>query len=394
MMRLKYVIHDVAQVIGRWMPKSFKDKIKRPYSFLLNKIFKPKHPKHIPRINYKRFKGVIISLPTIDWNWMLQRPQHIMRNFAKKGYLCFYCTYNQKSLEVSGIKRIEKNLYLCSNPQYLNYIPSPTILITWTLNNECISIFKNPVVVYDIIDTLKIFSCYNKNMEEMHKLLLNKSDIITVTNKLLLNEIKKARKDALYVPNGVDVNDFRVSSKVHFRDIKRIANKGNRIVGYYGALANWLDYDLINFLAKNKPDLEFVFLGCNYDGSIKRLKKSRNVHYLGLKKYSDLKHYLSFFDVAILPFKINEITLSSSPLKIFEYMAGGKPVVSTNLPELRSYKSVLLSKNKTQFLKNIDKSLRLKDDMKYLRLLEKEAKENSWDKRVDLVEKALKKIKK
>ena len=93
----------------------------------------------------------------------------------------------------------------------------------------------------------------------------------------------------------------------------------------------------------------------------------------------------------MIPFVINDITKSTSPVKIFEYMALNIPIVITDLYECRQYKSVLLSKNHTEFLKNLDKGLTLKKDQKYLKLLDVEAKENDWSKKaraiIDLIKK-------
>jgi glycosyltransferase involved in cell wall biosynthesis len=108
-----------------------------------------------------------------------------------------------------------------------------------------------------------------------------------------------------------------------------------------------------------------------------------NLSYLRAKDYHDLPRYLNHFDATIIPFKINKITRATSPLKLFEYMAGGKPIVITDMDECKSYKSVLVSRNKREFLKNLDKAIKLKNNKKYMDLLTKEAKENTWSKRVE-----------
>ena len=107
-----------------------------------------------------------------------------------------------------------------------------------------------------------------------------------------------------------------------------------------------------------------------------------NVHYLGHKNYQILPHYLHGFSVATIPFLINQTTVSTNPIKLFEYMAGKKPIVTTALPECQAYKAVLWSQDQNAYLENLGKALKLSQDKAYLSLLKAEARENSWDKRI------------
>ena len=104
-----------------------------------------------------------------------------------------------------------------------------------------------------------------------------------------------------------------------------------------------------------------------------------------------LKEYAKHADVLTIPFVINNITLATSPVKIFEYMALHKPIVTTDMPECRKYKSVFIGHNHDEFIKKIDEALKLKNDKKYIALLDKEARENDWSKKakaiIDLIAK-------
>ena len=160
---------------------------------------------------------------------------------------------------------------------------------------------------------------------------------------------------------------------------------------YYGALAKWFDYKLIKEIAKtNKYNI--VLFGIKYDESFdENLNNEENIYFMGPRDYKVLKYYAKKADVLTIPFLINNITKATSPVKIFEYMALNKPIVTTDLNECRKYKSVLIAKNHKDFIKKLNEAIKLKKDRKYLALLEKEAKENDWSYKakaiVDLIKK-------
>ena len=106
---------------------------------------------------------------------------------------------------------------------------------------------------------------------------------------------------------------------------------------------------------------------------------------MGPRDYHVLKNYARHADILTIPFKINDITKSTSPVKIFEYMALHKPIVTTDLNECHKYKSVLIAKNHQEFMDNLDSAMKLRNDKKYIQLLDKEAKENDWSKKAEAI---------
>jgi hypothetical protein len=152
-------------------------------------------------------------------------------------------------------------------------------------------------------------------------------------------------------------------------------------------LAKWFDYDLLVQSALARPDYLFVLIGPDYDGSlpISRLSGQPNIFWLGVKNYADLPCYLRYFDAAIIPFIVNEITRSTSPIKLFEYMAGQKPVVTTALVECQKYPAVLVASDPPDFVNKLDKALALRSDPRYLKLLLDTARENTWDARASQI---------
>ena len=139
---------------------------------------------------------------------------------------------------------------------------------------------------------------------------------------------------------------------------------------------------MVKFLAKQRPNYNIVLLGIKYDDSFAKanLHEYSNIFFLGSKNYNVLPNYASHFDVCTIPFLINDITQATSPVKLFEYMALEKPIVTTAMNECKKYKSVMIANNNTEFVELVDKALILnkKRDKNYFDLLDKEALENTW----------------
>ena len=134
-----------------------------------------------------------------------------------------------------------------------------------------------------------------------------------------------------------------------------------------------------------------MLIGPDYDGSAKEaaLDALPNVHLLGPINYSELPKYARHFSVATIPFVVNDITLSTSPIKLFEYMALGVPIVTTALPECRKYRSALIAGSGEEMVERIETALRLRGDPDYARLLAHEAAENAWTAKARLIAEAL-----
>jgi glycosyltransferase involved in cell wall biosynthesis len=232
-------------------------------------------------------------------------------------------------------------------------------------------------------------------MYQGHRHLVKTADLCVATATKLFEEMKAQRPDALLCPNGADYPFF---SSARDRsclpapsDLRQLVETGRPIVGYHGALARWFDYELLWRVSRARPQWQFVLIGPDYDSSLlpSGVTALPNVYWLGSRAYSTLNAYLAYFDVAMIPFKLNQITASTSPIKLFEYMAAGKPVVSTALPECARYPVVLVAKGQEAFVAQLGQALHLRDDPGYLRLLDRTARENSWERRAKQVIAAL-----
>ena len=128
-----------------------------------------------------------------------------------------------------------------------------------------------------------------------------------------------------------------------------------------------------------------VLIGFLYDNEFRKSKVEdiKNVHYLGVVDYKELPLYGQCFNVAIIPFLLNDITESTNPIKLFEYMALNVPIVTTNLRECQKYKSTLIAKNYNEFIEKLDYALKMSKDDEYYTYLKNEALKNIWEKKAE-----------
>jgi len=201
------------------------------------------------------------------------------------------------------------------------------------------------------------------------------------------------RSDALYLPNAVDGDHFRAEGAPFPDDpaIRRLREEGKPIAGYYGALARWFDYELLEKVARLRRDWNFLLIGPDYDGSVAgtALLECPNVTWIGPRPYSTLPGYLRVFDVATIPFRVEPITMATSPLKLYEYFAGGRAVVTSPLPECVAHPEVHAAETADEFAAALDVARRTGADPTSKARLRSVAAANSWRERVRQVEEAL-----
>ena len=331
-------------------------------------------------------KGIVVYPPFIDWTWMRQRPHQLMAQFAKAGYLSLFCSPKRRTDNFQGFVRAAKGLYLCDSLKPLLDIPNCLLLVGWS-GWESVKQFRSPLTIYDYLDDLGVAESWasEEYKLEMHRKLVTYSQVVLSTARRLHAEVKKSRPDALYCPNGVDYEHFHLAAAPPPPpDIADLVAAGRPIIGYYGALARWFDYELLAHAAKTRKDCEFLLIGPNFDGTLgaESALDLPNVRWLGEKKYEELPAYLHYFTVATIPFQINDITKATSPVKLFEYMAGGKPIVTTAIPECCQYSCVLVAHDPAEYVAQLDEAIHRGGSETYLRLLDEEARNNTWENRI------------
>lgn len=339
-------------------------------------------------------KEIIVYLAPVPWNLPLyQRPHHVALNLANSNYLYFYCTNNPVKDNLNGFRKIANSCYLTNQQDILLGLPNKKIIHLYSTDMRDIgeiyerAIKNNDVILYEYIDELhkditgEIPEYVFKNHQKLLKDDIN--CVVIASADKLLSDVKSNRsKNYQLVTNGVDFNHFNKSQNNGIpKEIRNLVEKKRPIIGYFGAFASWFDYELVLKLAVERPNYEILLIGWDYDKSIVKynLDKVPNITVVGPIDYSILPDYSKWFDVSTIPFKINEVTESTSPVKLFEYMAMGKPIVTTNMKECGKYKSVLIGKNHEGFITEIDEALGLRNREEYLNTLKKEALENTWE---------------
>jgi teichuronic acid biosynthesis glycosyltransferase TuaH len=337
-----------------------------------------------------RSKGAVIFLPSVGWGiHLFQRPHHLARVFARLGYVAVFDSSNASYDNVDGFKEIEPNLYLFKGAEaLLHEIPSP-LLWAFTYNFHHADLYpRSALTVYDWIDDLDVFPHDRKLLDRNHERGLREATIVTSVARRLHERALAVRPDALYLPNGVEYERFASSpSRPDDEALSGFLPPGAPVAGYYGALAEWFDYPLLESVSRRKPEWRFVLIGPQYDASLpgQPVLKRPNVRWLGPRDYLTLPGYLGLFDVATIPFRINNITLATSPLKLYEYFAGGKPVVTTPMPECQAYPEVLVAETPEQFAASLERALERGRDPAFRARLRVLGRENSWEARVRAV---------
>lgn len=327
-------------------------------------------------------KGVVVFLPTIEWYiHLFQRPQQLAQAFSRLGYTVIYDNSKQSP---PGWDEIEPRLFLYNGPQEaLHELPDPLIWAI-TYNWEQASRYPEGTrTVYDWIDEIEVFDGHDLNrLRRLHSLGLADAGMITASARSLLERASQPRPDAVYLPNAVEFEhfaDWRVSSPAH-PVLQRLLADGRPIAGYYGAIARWLDYDLLTEVAETRDDWSFLLIGPPYDRSTRHrpLFNLPNVEWIAAQPYGDLPRWLQCFDVAMIPFAVNEITRSTSPLKLFEYFAGGKPVVCSEMPEVVAFPEVRSYSDAAGMSGALDLALADSKNPEFRDTLRRRGEENSW----------------
>lgn len=381
----------------------------------------------------------IVWISTQDWDDVWTRKQRFALYLAEKGYRIWYIEgqlhwfgflLNKELRKFKRIfnflnkpKEIIKNLFVVTPP-----LTIPGQMMSKTINriNKLFLIYqvkkilkKHKIKKYylwvyppdsiHLINSLKyeklIFDCVDdwskfrglvskKTMENYMNDLFSTADLVVVTHDELYRKANKYTEKIVLIPNGVETNHFDLS-KIDDGDIPEdVKDIIGPKIGFIGSVARWIDYNLLHFIASSRPNWSIILIGSVSNRiKIDNIRQQKNIHLLGRKPYNDLPKYMKAFDVCINPFIVDELSNSVDPLKIYEYLATGKPIVSVNMPAVSRFKELIdIANDKNEFLKCIEKNI-LNNNQENIRMKRiQKANAHSWGNRYQQLYNAIQKF--
>lgn len=350
------------------------------------------------------FPTNLICFSHLRWDFVYQRPQHLLSRFAKSLNVYFveepvydcegdpYISFSKRDDKLwVGVPHLRAGLSKAEEYDLLDD------LLDKFLNNEDLSRFifwyytpmamsfteyYHPrLTVYDCMDELSHFKFAPPELKLLERKLFEKADLV-FTGGNSLYEFKKNHHDNIHpFPSSIEREHFETARTTKAEPDDQKAISGVKL-GFYGVLDERFDTKLIDKIAALRPDWQLILLGPVVKIDPAELPKRENIHYLGAKSYQELPAYLSGWDVALLPFQLNEATRFISPTKTPEYLAAGCPVVSTAIRDVvNPYGNlglVEIADNAKSFIAAIEKLLKL-DKKQWLPEVDRFLSQNSWN---------------
>jgi glycosyltransferase involved in cell wall biosynthesis len=242
------------------------------------------------------------------------------------------------------------------------------------------------LVVYYCTDEFSQFSYLDsERITRWETDLCRRADVVFTTANPLLEKRRPHNAETHLSLHGVDHQHFaralREDTKVAV-EVAGLAESGRPVLGFFGLIHDWIDLDLIAFVAEQRPNWDIVLIG-KPAVDVSRLHRFPNIKLLGRRPYADLPQYCKAFSVGLLPFTINELTRNVNPIKMREYLSAGLPVVSTDLPEVRSQRELCrVASNREEFLKACEQAIAGDNEVERRRRSEAMKKE-TWEAKVD-----------
>lgn len=293
----------------------------------------------------------IIYPPTIEWEGgaVYQRPQQLLSAFAKLGHRAIFVEYGRSEgtdirsgVELSGVNSVPLKM------------DGPTVLwVTHPPHYRLKEQWNADLIVFDYIDeAVEEFAVWHN--DDLNA-AIQAADLVTVVSKRLyeLISVQYPGKTVVLLPNAADYEHFHLSGTLAIPD--DLAAIPKPVIGFYGSISTWIDTDFLVALAGMRPDCSFVLVGPDYTNAASRLSGSPNIYFLGRKPYESLPAYAGHFDVAMIPFQVRNMTHSSSPIKMYEYLAAGIPVLASPILEAVSCPNVFTSDNPADWSGEIDR---------------------------------------
>ncbi|MDQ3322383.1 MAG: glycosyltransferase family 1 protein [Acidobacteriota bacterium] len=356
----------------------------------------------------------LICFSHLRWDFVYQRPQHLLSRFAKERRVFFVeepmFVDEPSSMDISAR---EDKLFVAV-PQ-LNKTEAETKSADGLIRSLLDEMFRdeniknyifwyytpmalafsehfNPMAtIYDCMDELSLFKFAPPTLLSNEEKLFAKSDVVFTGGQSLYEAKRTRHKNIWAFPSSIDVAHFKKARNIS-EDVADQSDIPHPRLGFIGVIDERIDLELLRQMAEMRPDWHFVMIGPVVKISESDLPQAENIHYLGKKDYSDLPTYISGWDAALMPFAINDSTRFISPTKTPEFLAAGKPVVSTAIRDVvRPYGEkglVHIATNAEEFVAAAEKALsenRAERLEKVDRFLLQTSWDNTWRAMVELV---------
>ncbi len=323
---------------------------------------------------------VIPDAGGVNWDGIKQRPHHIARHLAENGMEVFWSDDKPQG----GISDCD-HLHVLGNRDEIT-LERPWMYIYYPYNYAGAREYGNPRMIYDMLDDISI---HDESDRVRHvdpdrtaryyaQQLLEQAEIVITSSRSLYATVKERRPDALLVPNGIEEADFQTGPVQTAEALRRIRKTHKQVIGFHGAVANWMDADLLEEVIRSRAEYHFVFVGPVSDPAATSYLHLPNVTTIGAVPYEQMSSYIAGFDAEIIPFKLNAITSGVRPLKALESLAMHKPIVSTRLPEMADWPGVLFADEAGSFAAALDTALREPWSPALIHKVDQFIKANTW----------------
>jgi len=331
----------------------------------------------------------------LRWQFVYQRPQHLISRMSKNMKVLLIeepIAFDAHQENIANLIIINDNLHILQPRVHSieaiasvlpQYIKNKNVSTGWFYSasfSPLIESFEFETIIYDCMDELTLFRGAPEHLIHQEKYLMANAHIIFTGGKSLYESKKQNHSNVYCFPSSVDETHF--AQALNGIEIPAdIANLQSPIVGYFGVIDERIDLKLLHETALKLPKVSFVMIGPLAKIDEADLPKEENIYYLGMRSYNELPNYIKGFDIAIMPFAINDATKYISPTKTLEYMAAGKPIISTKITDVvRDYSNcVSLIETADDFCNAItllfDKRASALIPLKYTEIL----KNTSWD---------------
>lgn len=366
----------------------------------------------------------VIVFPAIDWGFRFQRPQHLARELGSRGYRVFYLStvpllrphgtesrgYRFQGTPTPGVIRVQlasgrvyapdlyKETLSAGEVAHMTRalqalaedlgVTAPIVLVQHPFWWPVVAALGRRRLLYDCLDHHAGFHATpNPDLTDMERTLVHAADAVVVTSDVLADHASDLihpdppGPPVVVIRNGCEFERFQGAPRS--QSASRAAS--GPCIGYVGAVSGWFDGDLVAQVAAMRPTWHFEIHGATVGADLGLARSRPNVQFMGEIPYAAVPSVLGRMDVSIIPFRHLPLTAATNPVKLYEYLAAGRPVVSTTLPELLGLEGVdvFCADTPEAFVAQLERALAVADDPARVRVRQAWAQTHDWSSRVD-----------